>query len=188
MFKTPLLPFALLALVWPGLAQTASGLPEEAREGEQTARNHAARDHEDRDREDRDHADRDHKGKPGEKGREHAASRGEKRGWVDGMPPGQAKKQGGHPGNKGRDRDDDHDHDDHDDGKDRDRRPSEEVSDTQPAEGETDPTAEQPASAEDILRDMAKDKTRRATGVAPGSAEEELVEMGTDAILDKAKR
>lgn len=178
MFKAPLLPFALLALLWSGLAQTASGLPEEAREGQETARDHADRDHEDRDRE-----DRDHKGKPGEKGRENAANRGEKRGWVDGMPPGLAKKQGGHPGNKGRDREDDDD-----DRKDRDRRPSEEVSDTQPAEGETDPTAEQPASAEDILRDMAKEEARRASGVAPGSAEEALVELGTDAILDKAKR
>ena len=96
------------------------------------------------------------------------AERGKKKGWVDGMPPGQAKKAG-----KGKDKMAKH----------RDQEDE--------ASSEMDPveqTPEQePVTAEGVMRDMAKDKAVRASGAAEGSAEEALIRMGTDIMIDKAK-
>lgn len=112
----------------------------------------------------------------GKSARENAADRGRKKGWVDGMPPGQAKDKGKGRGQDQRGKDE------------REREDREyEADDAQSEASGSTPAQQQPRSAEDILRDRAKDEAVRASGVAEGSAEEELIRTGTDAAMDRAK-
>ncbi len=103
-----------------------------------------------------------------EQHRADPASKGQKKGWKDGVPPGQAKKgdakahakakgQAGHGG--------DHQHQ---------------------AESEAAAEAEAEVTVEGALRKAAKDKAVRASGAAAGSVEEELIRVGTDVLIDGA--
>lgn len=126
-----------------------------------------------------DHPDRD-------KGRGHSADeQGEKRGWVDGQPPGLAKKGAKGNKHKGKDKERElrHEHD-HEHDRDRDDRDGhehdEEIADTEPDHV--------PESSPVTLRDIAKGEAARAAGAKAGSAEEALIHIGTDAVLDRASQ
>lgn len=103
---------------------------------------------------------------------EGAADKGKKKGWVNGMPPGQAKgKDKADKARSGKERQVDEEH----------------VDEEHAQAAESAPEGQQPQSTEEVMRGMAKDKAIRASGAAEGSAEAELVRMGTDAIIDRAK-
>lgn len=124
---------------------------------------------------DKDHKKDKKKSKPDDYHDEHeqAANKGKKHGWVNGMPPGQAKKSG-----EGKVKHKEHDHD-----YDREGYRS------GGAERNTHYDRNQPpATSEEILTDMAKDAAARSAGAAPGSAEEALIYIGTDVILERTNR
>lgn len=101
------------------------------------------------------------------------------RGWVDGMPPGQAKKSGE---GKGRDHEydgSDPDGHDHHDGQG-------DVAEQPAPDGGHDGT-QAPATSEEILTDIAKEEAARRACAAAGSEEEALINLGADAIINRSK-
>lgn len=132
-------------------------------------------------REPKGKATKDKAGKQHKKGKEWAESRGEKRGWKGGRPPGQTKQYGEHVedesdhGPAGSDR---HKH------RDRDHEKDEQHAGADSAEKGA---GEQAVSDEQILRDIAKDEASRRSGAAPGSPMDELIRIGTDRAIDRAK-
>ena len=126
----------------------------------------------------KDHEKAKNKNKPSDEhdGREQAAARGAKEGWVDGQPRGQAKKFGkGNPQHKTSSAGDGHTHHDGDNG---------ENHGPEHGSGGSHP----PATSEEILTEIAKGEAARRVGGAPGSAEEALINIGADAILERAKQ
>ncbi len=105
-------------------------------------------------------------------GRTESAERGQKRGWVDGRPPGQTKKFG------------------YGENRHHVEREGDDTAHGYSEQAETDGSelSQTPASTEDILTDMAKQEAARRAGAAPGSAEEALINIGADAILERTRR
>ncbi len=120
------------------------------------------------------HDDYEQAGSKGNKGNKH--------GWVNGMPPRQAKKSGG---DKVKHKD--HDHEDHNDNHDYDHH-REEYRDGGTERNIHYDRNQRPATSEEILTDMAKDEAARRAGAAPGSAEEALINIGADVILERTNR
>ncbi len=121
-------------------------------------------------------------------GHDQAASKGKKEGWVDGMPPGQAKKSGE---GKVKHKDRDHEHGDADrDGHNHHDGHSGDVAESKPkpAPDAGKDGTQPPATSEEILTDIAKGEAARRAGAAPGSAAEALIHIGTDAAIERAKK
>lgn len=127
----------------------------------------------------KDHEKSSSKGKGKDKheidhGRDDAGAKGARKGWVDGQPRGQAKKFGkGQPQHKTHKGGEDH---------------ADSVDGDKPVPDRGGEPEHQPASSEEILTDIAKGEAARRVGAAPGSAEEALINIGADAIIERTRQ